>query len=314
MMGTNLPISYVDRTSGAVVRETVYAGGFLRWLYNTVSGKMASYLIFRHPLASRLYGWWTRQRWSRRMIAALMRLQSVTVSGLTEGVDAFQSFNDFFTRRIDLSHRPVAADQNICIAPVDGKVLAYKRTHRGDTLQIKQHSFNLDGFLRDRDLAATFDGGSVVICRLSLADYHHFHFPDSGWPGRPRIINGSLYASGPYARRETIPYYAESQRMLTRFLSDHFRLMLIVEVGALAVGSIRQEYQPGKRVDTGDHKGHFELGGSTVVLLFQRNTIEIDSDLLLNTARGLETYVRMGEPLGRAACSQSYTDLLKEAI
>jgi phosphatidylserine decarboxylase len=152
----------------------------------------------------------------------------------------------------------------------------------------------------------------MVICRLSLADYHHFHFPDSGWPGHSQVIEGTLHAGGPYSLRSLLPYYASNRRVMTRFLSDHFGLMLIVEIGALTVGSVVQQYCTGERVDRGDRKGHFELGGSTVVLLFQPGAIEIDHDLLTNTADGLETSMNMGQSLGRAIGGPSYAELLKE--
>ena len=75
--------------------------------------------------------------------------------------------------------------------------------------------------------------------------------------------------------------------------------MVLVEVGAFTVGFIQQCFTPGKPTAKGDHKGHFELGGSIVVLLFAKGRIEIDDDLLANSKNGLETYVRLGESIGR---------------
>jgi phosphatidylserine decarboxylase len=305
-------ISYVDRTTSQVRHETVYAGGFLRWLYNTLVGRLASYLIFRHAAASRLYGWWTRLRWSRRQIDVVVQAGNVNQTEYREPSGTFDTFNAFFTRKIDLSQRPVVAADRAGVAPVDGKVLVFRRVSSDETFQIKRHTFNLREFLCDDRLADSFSGGSMIVCRLSLADYHHFHFCDSGWPGRPKVIEGSLHAGGPYCLRSYLPYYAENRRVLTHFLSDHFGLMLIVEVGALTVGSIVQEYCPGQRVIKGTRKGHFELGGSTVVLLFRPDRIAIDRDLLANSSAGLETYVRMGESLGRTTSRQSYSKLLKE--
>lgn len=306
-------ISYVERTTGRLRSETVYAGGFLHWLYNTLIGRLATFLVFRHVLASRLYGWWTRLGWSRRQVHTLVRACDVDQTEFLDPDSTFDSFNDFFTRRIDVSRRPIVLTDGVAVAPVDGKVLAYRHVRRADTFQIKCHTFNLRQFLCDDDLASSFDDGSVIICRLSLADYHHYHFSDSGWPGRPRVIEGFLHAGGPYSLQSLLPYYTANRRVLTRFLSDHFGLMLIVEIGALTVGSIVQEYRPGQRVAKAACKGHFESGGSTVVLLFRPGTIEIDRDLLLNSSSELETYVRMGDSLGRATCGQSYPQLLGEA-
>ena len=74
--------------------------------------------------------------------------------------------------------------------------------------------------------------------------------------------------------------------------------MVIVEVGAFTIGSIRQKFSPGRYVEKGDHKGLFELGGSIVVLLFRKGRVVIDSDLRANSEQGLETYVRIGDSIG----------------
>jgi phosphatidylserine decarboxylase len=87
--------------------------------------------------------------------------------------------------------------------------------------------------------------------------------------------------------------------MVTRFDSDHFGPMAIVEVGALTVGSIRQDFAPGERVERGAPKGWFELGASTVVLLLRSGAVDLDSEICALTAREIESFVHMGRPLGR---------------
>ena len=52
--------------------------------------------------------------------------------------------------------------------------------------------------------------------------------------------------------------------------------------------------------EKGDEKGRFEFGGSTIVLLFSKDAVEIDEDLIKNTADGYETSVKMGERIGKA--------------
>lgn len=45
--------------------------------------------------------------------------------------------------------------------------------------------------------------------------------------------------------------------------------------------------------------GSWAIGGSTVVLLFERGVVELDEDLLINGRASLETLVRVGMGLGR---------------
>jgi len=289
---------YVDRRTGAVQREQVFARRLLFWLHNARLGLWLTRVLLRQPLLSKCYGWYHRQPVSRHKIARFVRQMDVDTSECSQPLAAYRSFNEFFIRQLAPGRRPVDGHPERCVSPVDGKLIAIQELSADEPVRIKQHRFNLFSFLRDDALARQFDGGSMLICRLSFADYHHVHFPDSGVPHAPHRIPGSLYAGGPYARRYLIPFYDENVRELTAFDSDHFGSLLIVEVGAFTVGSICQQFAPRQRVSRGDRKGHFELGGSTVVLLFRPDCIRFDADLLQNSQRQLETYVRMGEHVG----------------
>jgi phosphatidylserine decarboxylase len=48
----------------------------------------------------------------------------------------------------------------------------------------------------------------------------------------------------------------------------------------------------------GDEKGYFEFGGSSIVLLLKKDAIQIDSDILDCSAKGIETKVNLGERIG----------------
>ena len=42
----------------------------------------------------------------------------------------------------------------------------------------------------------------------------------------------------------------------------------------------------------------FEFGGSTIVMLFEKDSIAVDRDILRNSANGDETVVKYGEKIG----------------
>ena len=298
-MRENNYLSYYDRRTSTVMRDPDYGNTFLSWSYNTRLGRSATDLLFRQKVVSRLYGWIHNQPWSTRKIRSFVRKLNVDMSESVRQIEDFVSFNDFFTREIDLSKRPVQKDPHVCISPTDGRSLAYPVVEADMTFRIKAGSFNLRQFLRDNELVEKFAGGCMLINRLHLSDYHHFHFPDSGIPGETISIVGKYYAVGPYALRKLVPFYTENHRMLTLFDSDHFGQIAMVEIGAFTVGSIQQRYHPGIHVPKGAQKGFFGLGGSTVVLLFQPGAIQLDEELCKNTKRELETYVRLGDSIGR---------------
>lgn len=298
-MNDRNPLTYYDREKGAFFDEEIYAGGFLDWSYNSRTGRFLTDLLFRRRWVSRAYGWLQSTRWSRRRIMPFVERMNVNVEEIARPLSEFGSFSEFFEREIDLSRRKIHREPEVCVAPADGRALAYHEVSSDRTYRIKRATFNLQQLLGDQELARRYDKGSVFITRLYLSDYHHFHFPDSGTPGSARSVDGGYYAVSPYARRTLVPFYTENHRMVSQLDSDNFGQVTIVEIGAFTVGSIKQAYEAGKPVDKATRKGAFELGGSTVVLLFEPGRIVFDDDLLDNTANEIETYLKLGDSIGR---------------
>ena len=298
-MSDHFSLTYYDRASGALSTEPVYADGFLCWSYNTRAGRLMTDLLFTRKSFSRFYGWLHRQPWSKRKIRPFVDKMKISTDEFRRPLEDYRDFNDFFTREIDLSKRPINDDPRVCVAPADGKVLVYPAVPPDMTFRVKRGVFNLRRFLQNDALARKYADGSVVISRLSLRDYHHFHFPDSGVPKEALAIDGRYYAVGPYSVQVPLPFYMKNYRLLTLFHSDHFGGIAIAEIGGFTVGSIQQRYEPGVHVRKGARKGFFELGGSTVVLLFERGRIRLDEDLRSNSKSGIETFVRLGDSIGR---------------
>ncbi len=287
---------YIDRRSGELVHEEVYASGFLYWACNALPGRWLTRLLLSRLWPSRIYGWWQRLPRSRKSIAPFIRRMQIDMGEALRPAENFRSFADFFVREIDLAHRPFPERSDACITPVDGKILVYPEVGE-ESFRIKSHMFTLRDFLRDEAAWAQFRGGGMAVVRLGLADYHHVHFPCAGVPSAPRVLKGRCYIGGPYAVKSWMPFYRENVRTFTPFASEAFGPMLIAEIGSFAVASIRQKFVPGMRVPTGARKGNFEIGGSTVVLLFRPGAVRFDEDLVQRSAEGMETRVLMGEQI-----------------
>lgn len=298
-MSGRFEIAYRDRVTGRIERERVFAEAFLYWLYNTGPGRFAG-AVLRRRWASRLYGWLQQQPASQPRIAEFIESMGIDMSECLKRPEEFSSFAEFFVREIDLAKRPIDPEPDACVAPCDGRVLAYPTIEAGQRFRIKRHLFDLERCLRDPELTRRFAGGALVVSRLALRDYHHFHFPVEGVAGEARAIVGGYDAGGPYSLERLLPFFSENFRMVTTLTETRFGAVAMVEVGALTVGSIVQRFAPGARIEKGAHKGWFALGGSTIALLFERGAIALDSDLLESSAREIETFVRMGERIGMA--------------
>ena len=287
-------IRYVDRKSKAVCSEKIYGEKALRILYGRGPISLAlCFLISYFPFVSRLYGYLMKRPSSRKKIEPFIREYGIDTTEFA--THQFDSFNDFFIRKLKSNCRPIVA-QGLAM-PADGRYLVYPKFNR---FFVKGQEFCLKELLRDGAYGRRFEEGSMAIARLCPIDYHRFHFPCAGLALEPRLINGHLYSVNPIALRKRIAILSENKRVITEIESDRFGTVLFIEVGATSVGSIRQTFAPKTHVEKGQEKGYFEFGGSCIILLFEKNRIRFDADLIENTERGLETYARYGESLGSA--------------
>jgi phosphatidylserine decarboxylase len=296
-MKNQFNLTYFDRSRGDLLTERVFAAGFLHWSYNSRLGRAVTRWVLAQRWVSRCCGWLARRRWSRHLIASFaggMKFDLAAGKGWT-------CFNDYFVRELEESSSMNAVGPWTCLSPVESKVLVLRDVDPRKTFRVKRSIFNLEQLLSDRQLSERFAGGTAVLCRLTLSDYHHFHFPVAGCPQPAFAIPGKLYAGGPYAINWLTSFYAENFRMVTLIESDLFGTVAQIEIGAFTVGSIHQRYLPGRHVERGEKKGYFELGGSTVVLLFAAGALETDEDLRHYSGQNIETRLRVGESIGRVA-------------
>ena len=82
--------------------------------------------------------------------------------------------------------------------------------------------------------------------------------------------------------------------------TENFGEVTQVEVGAMMVGRIVNNHGAG-RFKRGEEKGKFEFGGSTIIVLVEKDKVLPDQELLDNTLADNETIVRCGERLGGKA-------------
>ena len=208
----------------------------------------------------------------------------------------FNNFNDFFTRKLKNDARPIDTGARIVVSPADGKILAYADLSNSWFI-VKGYRFDVSSFLNDPALSKKYHNGAMLIIRLAPMDYHRFHFPVSGKISSSKKIDGDYYSVNPFALRKKAEIFCLNKREYSIISNPLVGDVVLCEVGATMVGSIVQTYK-GNDAHKGEEKGYFKFGGSTVVLLFEKNKIHIDADLLMNTSNGYETSVKMGKRIG----------------
>jgi phosphatidylserine decarboxylase len=294
-------IRFYNRRTQCVETEKVYGEGFLRWIYGSISGRIALQAVAKRAFFSRWYGWRMDRPASRAKIAPFIREFGVDVGEFADPPESFRTFNEFFYRKLKPGARPIAGEAKTAVFPADGRHLGFADVSRMEGIFVKGEVFSLGELLRDTELAVRFQRGSMILSRLCPVDYHRYHFPVGGLATEPQLINGWLYSVSPIALRRNIRIFTENKRALTRIESPEFGTVLMLEIGATNVGSFAYTFTPNTRVAKGAEKGYFRFGGSSTITLFEPGRIRLSADLLAQTAERRELYARMGEPLGHVA-------------
>lgn len=291
-----MKIQYIDRKTGEIKLETPPAEGLLNFLYQNPLGKITLLPLVKRKFISALYGKKMDKKSSTKKIQPFVNELSIDMSESIKSVGEFTSFNDFFYRKLKSEARPI---ENGFVSPGDGRLLAFENCSEVNDFFIKGRRFTLSEFLSDNELANRFKSASMLILRLAPNDYHRFHFPCDGVPSDIIRIKGSYFSVSPYALASNFAkVFCENKREICLFNAKEKGEIAIIPVGATMVGSIIETYQANKVTQKGDEMGYFAFGGSTVVVLIDKDKIKIDADLLENTKNKMETFVKMGEKIG----------------
>ncbi|GAA6061752.1 hypothetical protein JCM10212_000732 [Sporobolomyces blumeae] len=224
----------------------------------------------------------------------------------------YATLNDFFFRKLRPDARPIASPQDptIVSSAADCRLTVFESVTAATKLWIKGTHFTLEELLGDSRLAKQMRDGCVAIFRLAPSDYHRYHSPVDGIVGRTKHLSGTYYTvNSLIVRDKRFNPLGQNKRDVTVISTSlpggGTFPVAFVQVGALLVSSIRQSVPRGAVVRRGDELGYFAYGGSTIVLVTPKDTVEWDADLVANS-RGdndqtlqLETRVKVGERIGR---------------
>ncbi len=211
----------------------------------------------------------------------------------TDKNEKFATFEQFFSRRRELGE--IDNDPTHLISPCDSLLSAYPIS-KDSIFAIKGSHYKIKDFLEDESLAKTFDGGMCLVFRLCPSDYHYYIYIDDCFQGKNHFIPGILHSVQPIAC-ETYPVYTLNRRSWCLMDTKNFGPVVQTEIGALVVGGINNYYE-NITVTRGMEKGRFELAGSTIVLLFEENRIDLLPELKEQMTGDREVRIEMGQFIG----------------
>ncbi len=275
-----------------------YIMNCLNLLYKSHPGRIFLKFLVMKPVSD-LSGKILDSRFSKIFIGPFARRNNIKLSEYQ--LHDIRCFNDFFCRRIKSGVRFINRNKNNLIAPCDGLLSVYTISD-GMILNIKRSRFTINELLRDRRLAGKYNGGYAFVFRLCVDNYHRYVYFDSGKKFKDRRIEGVYHTVRPVALEE-YPVFSVNSREYSIIDSENFGRSVQMEVGAMLVGRIVNDHPLAGRVVRGREKGHFEYGGSTIIVLISQNKVCLRQDILKNVNKNKEIPVVMGEVIGRTVNS-----------
>ena len=265
----------------------------LSFLYKTGFGRILLKPLVCKSISS-FAGWLLDRKASKVLIRSFVKKNSIKLDEYY--LEDIHCFNDFFCRKIKEELRPISMEKRSLIAPCDGLLSAYS-IEKDTVISAKQSHFTISSLLKDEALAKDFEGGLALVFRLCVNHYHRYIYFDSGSVCQTKTIPGIYHTVRPIALEE-YPVFIENSRAYSLLNTENFGKAVQMEVGALLVGKIVNEKVENNQFIRGQEKGHFEYGGSTVIILLPSNTVIVRENIqsLLNTNQ--EIPVLMGEVIG----------------
>jgi phosphatidylserine decarboxylase len=213
-----------------------------------------------------------------------------------KGPSGWMTYNQFLARQLKPGKRPIdsASDNAVITCPADSEFRGTWMIEEDATITVKGVSYSIGDLLGDSAYKDKFTGGTFTHSFLAVTDYHRYHMPVAGIIREVKKTPGSTWVNEkrkPDGSLENIDDVG--------FQFTHTRAHIIVEsaagyvavmpVGMGHISSVVITAEEGMRLTKGEEFGFFAFGGSDIIMLFQRNRVQVMAKK--------ETKYKMGEAI-----------------
>ncbi|MES1963756.1 archaetidylserine decarboxylase [Psychrobacter sp. AH5] len=249
----------------------------------------------RHPLVKRAF------------IRSFAKAYHITLDEYErDNFNAYESFNDFFTRELKQDARPIDNTASGIVSPADGVISQLGQINDHKLLQAKGRDYDIGQLLANSADGDYFAGGSFATVYLAPSNYHRVHMPFDGTLTTARYVPGTLFSVNNTTAANIPDLFARNERLVCLFDTQYGKAAVVM-VGAMIVAGIEsvatgkisrtediQETTHNMPLTKGDELGRFYLGSTAIVILPKAAKANWQNELSANSV------VQMGQLLGVA--------------
>ncbi len=257
-----------------------------------VAGRLAS---SRHPVVKRAF------------IRSFAKVYNVKLDEYErQSLNAYESFNDFFTRELKEDARVIDPTMKGIVSPADGVISQIGSIEDKKLLQAKGRHYDIGQLLANSADGHYFADGSFATVYLAPSNYHRVHMPFDGTLTATRYVPGTLFSVNNTTAANIPDLFARNERLVCLFDTEYGKAAVVL-VGAMIVAGIEsvatgkisrtddiQENQHQIALSKGDELGRFYLGSTAIVVLPKAAGTEWQNTMKHGSK------VKMGQLLGKA--------------
>ena len=223
-----------------------------------------------------------------------------------QSLNAYESFNDFFTRELKDDARAIDTTAQGIVSPADGLISQLGQIQDHKLLQAKGRHYDIGQLLANNEDGNYFADGSFATVYLAPSNYHRVHMPFAGTLIKTRYVPGTLFSVNTTTAANVPDLFARNERLVCLFDTEYGKAAVVL-VGAMIVAGIEtvatgkitrtddiQEADHDMKLEKGDELGRFYLGSTAIVVLPKAAKADWQDNIMANTA------VQMGQLLGLA--------------
>ncbi|MCD1279451.1 phosphatidylserine decarboxylase [Psychrobacter sp. CCUG 69069] len=255
-----------------------------------VAGRLAA---SRHPYVKRTF------------IRSFAKAYNVSLDEYErQSLNAYESFNDFFTRELKEDARPIDSTADGIVSPADGIISQLGQIDDHKVFQAKGRYYDVGQLLADSEDGRYFADGSFATVYLAPSNYHRVHMPFAGTLTKTRYVPGTLFSVNTTTAANVPDLFARNERLVCMFDTQYGKAAVVM-VGAMIVAGIEtvatgkiartediQEANHDMRFEKGDELGRFYLGSTAIVVLPKAAKADWQETMQANS------FVKMGQLLG----------------
>ncbi|WP_394213131.1 archaetidylserine decarboxylase [Psychrobacter piscatorii] len=224
-----------------------------------------------------------------------------------QSLNAYESFNDFFTRELKEDARTIDTTANGIVSPADGIISQLGQIKDHKMLQAKGRHYDVGQLLADSEDGSYFADGSFATIYLAPSNYHRVHMPFTGTLTKTRYVPGTLFSVNNTTAANVPDLFARNERLVCMFDTKYGKAAVVM-VGAMIVAGIEtvatgkiartddiQEADHDMQFAAGEELGRFYLGSTAILVLPKAAKADWLDSMNANSV------VQMGQLLGMAS-------------